>query len=89
MNAKEFIINGAAIKAYPLTAAQRLHNYTIKYAPHQVLCIGTGFYVQQDVDFNLLKEAIYETYKKFDSMRLRFIKDEDDTVYQYMIPPHP
>ncbi|MCH5194424.1 MAG: peptide synthetase [Oscillospiraceae bacterium] len=86
MVSKEFIINGAAVKAYPLTAAQRLHNYTIKYAPHQVLCIGTGFYVQQEVDFNLLKEAIYETYKKFDSMRLRFVKDEDDTVYQYIVP---
>lgn len=26
---KEFIINGTAMKCYPLTAAQRLHFYTI------------------------------------------------------------
>lgn len=83
---KEFNINGSVMQCYPLTAAQKLHTYTIRYAPHQVLCIGTGLYVQQEVDFGLLKEAIYETYAKFDSMRLRFIKDDDDTIYQYVVP---
>ena len=83
---KELNINGAVMQCYPLTAAQRLHNYTIKYAPHQVLCIGTGFYVKQDVDFALLKEAIYESYKRFDSMRLRFVQDTDGTIYQYVCP---
>lgn len=83
---KEFNINGAVMKCYPLTAAQRLHNYTIRYAPPQVLCIGTGLYVRQEVDFGLLKEAIYESYKRFECMRLRFVKDEDDTVYQYIAP---
>ncbi len=84
---KEFIINGSPMKCYPLTAAQRLHNYTIKYCPkHQVLCIGTGLYVQQDIDFGVLKEAIYEACARMDSMRLRFIEDEDGTVYQYVVP---
>lgn len=85
---KEFTINGTVMKCYPLTAAQRLHYYTIKYCPfHQVLCIGTGLYVQQDIDFNVLREAIYEAYRRFDSMRLRFIHDkETDTVYQYVVP---
>ena len=83
---KEFNINGAVMKCYPLTAAQRLHNYTIKYAPPQVLCIGTGLFVQQEVDFDLLREAIRESYKRFESMRLRFVKDEDETVYQYIVP---
>lgn len=84
---KEFNVNGAVVQAYPLAAAQRLHNYTIKYCPkHQVLNIGTGLYVQQDVDFALLKEAVYQAYQRFESMRLRFIKDEDDTVYQYVVP---
>ncbi len=83
---KEFNINGAVMKCYPLTAAQRLHNYTIRYCPEQVLCIGTGLYVRQEVDFELLKEAIYETYGVFETMRLRFVKDDDDTVYQYIAP---
>ena len=83
---KEFNVNGAVLQCYPLTAAQRIHNYTIKFSSHQVLNIGTGFYVQQDLDFNLLKQAIYMAYERFDSMRLRFLKDEDDTVYQYLVP---
>ena len=83
---KEFNINGAVVQAYPLSAAQRLHNYTIKFAPHQVLNIGTGLYIQHDVDFGVLKKAIYMAYEHFESMRLRFIEDEDGQVYQYIIP---
>ncbi len=83
---KEFNINGAIIKCYPLTAAQRLHNYTIRYCPPQVLCIGTGLYVQEDTDFNILKEALREACMRMESMRVRFVKDEDGTVYQYIAP---
>lgn len=83
---KEININGAVMKCYPLCTAQRLHFSTIRYAPPQLLCIGTGLYVKQDVDFNLLKQAVYKSYKKFDSMRLRFHKDEDGEVYQYVVP---
>lgn len=83
---KEININGAVMKCYPLCAAQKLHYYTVRYSPAQVLCIGTGLYVKQDVDFSLLKKAIYEAYKKFDTMRLRFVKDDDGTVYQYIVP---
>lgn len=83
---KEFNINGAVMKCYPLCAAQRLHNYTVKFCPPQVLCIGTGLYVQEDVDFGLLKKAVYKGYEMFETMRLRFVKDEDDTVYQYIVP---
>ena len=83
---KEFNVNGAVVQAYPLTAAQRIHNYTIKFSAHQVLNIGTGFYIQHDIDFNLLRKAIKMSYERFDSMRLRFLKDEDDNVYQYLVP---
>lgn len=84
---KEFTVNGAVLQCMPLTAAQRMHNYTIKYCPqHQVLNIGTGLYVKQDVDFDLLKKAIYMAYERFDTMRLRFIEDTDGTVYQYIVP---
>lgn len=83
---KEFNVNGAVLQCYPLTAAQRLHNYTIKYAPHQVLNIGTGLYIQHDVDFDMLKQAIYKVYERIESMRLRFVEDEDGEVYQYIVP---
>lgn len=83
---KEININGAVVKCYPLSAAQKLHHYTIRYCPTQVLCIGTGLYVQQDVDFELLKKSIYQAYDMFDTMRLRFVLDEEGTVYQYIVP---
>ncbi len=84
---KEFEVNGVKLECYPLTAAQRIHNFSVMYCPyHQLLNIGTGFYVQVDVDFTLFKEAIYESYVQFESMRLRFLKDTDDTVYQYLVP---
>lgn len=83
---KEITINGAEIKCYPLSAAEKMHHYTVKYSPPQVLCIGTGFYVKQEVDFSVLKKAIYMAYELFETMRLRFVKDEDETVYQYIVP---
>jgi len=84
---KEFMLNGVKIEAYPLNAAQRIHNYSVLYCPyHQLLNIGTGLYIQQEVDFDLLREAIYEAYIRNESMRLRFHKDEDGTVYQYLVP---
>ena len=84
---KEFQVNGVNLQCYPLTAAQRIHNYSILYCPyHQLLNIGTGLYIQQEVDFDILKEAIYEAYQRFESMRLRFLQDQDGTVYQYLVP---
>ena len=59
---KEFQVNGVNLQCYPLTAAQRLHNYTVKYCPYnQILNIGTGLYIKLDIDFTVLKEAIYES----------------------------
>lgn len=83
---KEININGAVMKCYPLCAAQKLHYYTIKYCPTQVLCIGTGLYIKQDIDFSVLKKAVYKAYEMFDTMRLRFVKDDNDDVYQYIVP---
>lgn len=83
---KEFNINGTVMQCYPLTAAQRLHFYTIRFAKPQVLNIGTGLYIKQDVDFGVLRQCIKKAIADFDTMRLRFIEDEDGKVYQYVIP---
>ncbi len=84
---KEFQVNGVTLQCYPLTAAQRVHNFSRMACPyHQLLNIGTGLYIQQDVDFQLLREAIKEAYCRLDSMRLRFLQDEKQTVYQYLVP---
>ncbi len=83
---KELNVNGAVMKCYPLCAAQKLHNYTIRFCPAQVLCIGTGLYIKEDVDFGILKRAIYKAYEMFETMRLRFIEDENGEVLQYIVP---
>ena len=72
-------------QVYPLTAAQKLHYYCLKYCPKkQVLNIGSSLTIEQDLDWNLLKEAIYQAYDRCESMRLRFTEDKEGNVYQYV-----
>lgn len=74
-------------KLYPLTAAQKLHFYYQKYCPKkQVLNIGTSLTIQQSLDFDALKTAIYKAYARCESMRLRFTEDKDGKVMQYIAP---
>ena len=85
---KELNLNGAVVQAYPLTAAQRIHFFTVNACQrHELLNIGTGFYLEySDVDFDTLKECIYDGYEKFECMRLRFSVQEDGSLMQYLIP---
>lgn len=85
---KKMTINNVSVDAYPLTAAQRIHNYSRLFCPrNELLNIGTGLYIKQETDFNLLREAIHKAYDRHDSMRLRFLEDpEDKQVYQYVVP---
>lgn len=70
---------------YPLTSAQKLHFYTLKYCPKkQVLNIGTSLTIKEDINFDILKEAIYEAYSRCESMRLRFVTDLEGNVMQYV-----
>ena len=73
------------MKKYPLSSAQRLHFYTMKYCPKkQVLNIGTSLVVKIDIDWEDLKKAIYKAYERCESMRLRFGEDENGEIYQYI-----
>lgn len=85
---KEICINGAVVQAYPLTPAQMLHMWTGGACKRwELLNIGTGFYIEfDDVDFDVLKECIYEGYRQFEAMRLRFYIDENGTPWQYIVP---
>lgn len=84
---KEFSVNGVNLQCYPLTAAQKIHNYSTMHCPfYQLLNIGTGLYIKLDINFSILKESIYESYERFEAMRLRFLKDTNDNIYQYIVP---
>ncbi len=85
---KELNINGAVVQTYPLTAAQRIHYYTVTACKREeLLNICTGFYIEYgEMDLDVLRECIYDGYQKFESMRLRFVTDEDGSLVQYLVP---
>ncbi len=73
-------------RVYPLTAAQKLHFYCLKYCPKkQVLNIGSSLTIEQDLDREVLEQSIRLAYERCEAMRLRFARDKDGTVYQYVV----
>lgn len=73
-------------KVYPLTAAQKLHYYCMKYCPKkQVLNIGSGLTIQVDLDWDTLRQSIREAVARCESMRVRFAEDKEGNVYQYVV----
>lgn len=73
-------------KVYPLTAAQKFHFFYLKFSPKkEVLNIGTSLTIQIDINWDLLKESIYEAYERNECMRVRFVCDKDETWYQYVV----
>ena len=73
-------------KVYPLTAAQKLHYYCMKYCPKkQVLNIGSGLTIQVDLDWETLRQSIKEAVARCESMRVRFAEDKEGNVYQYIV----
>ncbi len=84
---KEIEINGVTRECYPLAPAQSLHFFTVMACGQpQVLNIGTGLYIQHDIDFNVLKESIYIAYERHECSRLRFHQEEDKSIWQYIVP---
>lgn len=74
-------------KLYPLAASQRMHYFTVQYCPQkQVLNIGTSLTIESDIDFDVLRESIYEAYDHCECMRIRFTQDENGEVKQYLAP---
>ena len=72
-------------KLYPLTTAQKMHFFTLKYCPKkQILNIGTSLTIETDIDFNALREAIYKAYDRCEAMRIRLVEKEDGELYQYI-----
>ena len=74
-------------KVYPLTVAQKFHFFYMDFCPKkEVLNIGTSLTIDTEIDWPVLKDAIYQAYNRCESMRLRFVKDKKDgTWYQYVV----
>lgn len=70
---------------YPITAAQKLHFFYQQFCPKkQVLNVGTSLTIEQSLDLEALKKAVYKAYDRCESMRIRFHKDGEGKVWQYL-----
>lgn len=73
-------------KVYPLTSAQKLHYYSMKYCPKkQVLNIGSGLTIQVELQWDVLKQCIEEAIMRCEAMRVQFAEDKEGNVYQYVV----
>lgn len=71
---------------YPLTNAQKFHIFYQNFCPKkEVVNIGTSLTMEAELDFEVLKQSIYKAYDRCESMRLRFARDKEGTVYQYVV----
>lgn len=73
-------------ECYPLTNAQKFHFYYQAFCPKkEVLNIGTSLTIQIDINWDVLREAIYEAYDRCECMRVRFTQGKDKEWYQYVV----
>ena len=53
-------------KLYPLTYAQKLHFFTLRYCPKkQVLNIGTSLTIKEDINFDTISSVRKQPYKRY------------------------
>ena len=72
-------------QVYPLTVAQKFHYYYAERCPKkEVLNIGTSLTIGVELDFDMLRQSITEAYTRCDCLKVRFFKDKDGAVYQYL-----
>ena len=79
---------GEKVDAFPLATPQQFMLFmSMQYgADYPVNNIGSGYYWQGEMDFDLMKEAILEAVLRCDTMRMRFMPDEQYKVLQYITP---
>lgn len=78
--------SGEKVTAFPLSIPQQLMFYmAIQYGSgYPINNIGSGYYRKGEFDREIMKQSIYEAISRCDTMRLRFIPDEDYKVLQYV-----
>lgn len=73
-------------ETYPLTPAQKMHFYTqMSCANHpEVLNIGTSVLLNGEMDFDVLRDAFFKSYGRYEAARIRFGKDKNGEIFQYI-----
>ncbi len=82
----KILSDGKSVDAFPLTIPQQfMLGVSIQYGEgFLVNNIGLGYYFKGDADFGLLRKAVETAIERCDTMRLRFIPDEEYRVLQYI-----
>lgn len=73
-------------ETYPLTVAQKFHNYYAQHSPgKEILNVGTSLTIEFELNREELKKAIYKAYERCESMRARLVYDKKEKEwYQYI-----
>lgn len=73
-------------KTYPLTVAQKFHNFYAAYSPgKEILNVGTSLTIEFELNIDELRKAIYKAYDRCESMRARLAYDKKENAwYQYI-----
>ena len=73
-------------KAYPLTVAQKFHEYYANVSPgKEILNVGTSLTIEFELDLDELRKAVYKAYERCESMRARLVYDKKEKEwYQYI-----
>jgi len=80
--------SGEVVTAYPIATPQQfMYFMSLQYGVgYPINNIGAGYYWQGGMDFDVMRESIYEAIDRCDTMRLRFTPDEQYKVLQYIVP---
>ncbi len=75
---------------YDLTPAQKIHFFSSYTCPHmELLNIGTSLTIKEDIDFDLLREAIRQAVMRNDALHVQICKTRDGQVKQYINKKQP
>ena len=78
-----------SIKYYDLTLSQDVMYFALKYSPKKnIVNIGTALWIEEEVNVDLLEQAIYKTIWRVDALRLR-LKKIDGVIKQYVSTEEP
>ena len=85
---EKLLPDGKTVTAYPLTIPQQfMLGCSLQYGQGYLINnIGSGYYWQGEMDFDVMKKSVYEAIGRCDTMRLRFTRDEKFKVLQYVTP---
>ena len=78
--------SGQKVEAYPISASQNMmYLLSILYgAGYPINNIGSGYYWKGEMDFDIMKESVYEAIGRCDTMRLRFTRQSKLKILQYL-----